>query len=158
MQTRRKKFRKTEARGRPRPRPRDSKARARSPDWRLVCSRKFLSGNTFWMAFEFRIFMKMTGFARRAEPRIIKESPPQTENINVSHATQPRSLPSVAEGDFKPSARGEFPPLKRVSMDFHVFLFRLVRNGKFPHQLQHLNHPVTPGMSEEQSSPFLALR
>ena len=29
--------------------------------------------------------MKMTGFARRAEPRIIKESPPQTENINVSH-------------------------------------------------------------------------
>ena len=28
--------------------------------------------------------MKMTGFARQAEPRI-KESPPQTENINVSH-------------------------------------------------------------------------
>ena len=68
------------ARGRARAR--DSKALARSSDWRLVCSRKFLSGNTFWMAF--RIFMKMTGFARQAEPRI-KESPPQTENINVSH-------------------------------------------------------------------------
>ena len=41
-----------------------------------------------------------------------------------------------------------------VSLDLHVSLFRLARNGKFPHQLQLLNHPVTPGMSEEQSSPF----
>ena len=41
---------------------RDSKAQARSYDWRLVCSRKFLPGNTFWMAF--RIFMKMTAFGK----------------------------------------------------------------------------------------------
>ena len=41
-----------------------------------------------------------------------------------------------------------------VSLSLHVSLFRLARNGKFPHQLQLLNHPVTPGMSEEQSSPF----
>ena len=55
--------------------------------------------------------------------------------------------------------------LREVSFPYQSFLtdvdgslIRLGRNGKFPLQLQLLNHPATQGMLEEQSSPFLARR
>ena len=43
-------------------------------------------------------------------------------------------------------------------LDVHLTLLRLVRNERFPHLLQPHSHPVTQGMSKEQSSPFLARR